>query len=309
MPTPHTLEHFDSHARINRALWLAIAAVATLDIAWAATLGITFDVSRAQVFLYATFGCLLLSWCYRHLRRDDTIWLVGHVTAQIICATAALGVLSYLSAGLGFALRDQELIAIDRALGFDWLKWMSWVNEHPMVARIFTAAYFTSGPQIMLMVGALFLCRQALHIQRFVAAFMLAALLTIFFAAVFPAFGGYVHYNIDVASQFPNLHPAAARVHELPMGGMRDGTTRILAFPLEGIVTFPSFHSALAVVITYASWPLRRLFWPVATLNFIVLMSTPTDGGHYLTDIIGGVLCAAAAIALAQKIRFTPKGA
>jgi membrane-associated phospholipid phosphatase len=291
--------------KLTHVIWAAIFLLILLDAGWAHFASIGFDFSRAMIFFYVVAGCIGLSQFYKHVRRDDTVWLIGHVTAQIICATAALGVLSYLSAGLNFPLHDEQLIKLDAMLGFDWREHMAFVNRNPWLADIFTLAYFTSGPQIMIILGLMFMFRQSQHIQRFIVAFMLTALLTIFFAATFAAFGGYVHYNIDVATQLPNLHPAAARVHELPMMGMRNGTTHILAFPLEGIVTFPSFHSALAMVMTYACWPVKKLFWPVAALNVVVLLSTPTNGGHYLFDIFGGVACAAIAIWLAQRIRFT----
>lgn len=290
------------HYRLNRQIWAAIAVLALINGCWSVMLGVALDVSHAVIFFYVVAGCLTLSAIYHYLRPDALIWLIGQVTAQMICATAMLGILSYLSAGLNFPLVDETLIAADRALGFNWRDYLAFVNDRPTLARLYTAAYFTSGPQIMVVIGLLFCTKHTLEIQNFLIAFMSAALITIFFAALFPAFGGYVHYDIDVPSQFPNLRPAAARVHELPMQMMRGGTMQTLAFPLEGIVTFPSFHSALAVILTYTCRPVRWLFWVALPLNITVLLSTPTDGGHYLSDILSGVAAAAAAIYIAQRI-------
>src|SRR5260370_34917421 len=56
---------------------------------------------------------------------------------------------------------------------------------------------------------------------------------------------------------------------------------------LKGVIAFPSFHAALAMLFTYAH---RRLptFLPMAVFNGLMLLAIPSEGGHYLVDIIGG---------------------
>ncbi|MEI7609953.1 MAG: phosphatase PAP2 family protein, partial [Rhodospirillaceae bacterium] len=56
-----------------------------------------------------------------------------------------------------------------------------------------------------------------------------------------------------------------------------------------GIVTFPSFHSALAVLLVWAARGLGRMIIPVAALNAVVLAVTPIYGGHYFVDVIAGI--------------------
>ena len=44
--------------------------------------------------------------------------------------------------------------------------------------------------------------------------------------------------------------------------GLRDGTFRFLvAVGAEGIITFPSLHAALAVIVIAAIWPVAVLRW------------------------------------------------
>ena len=43
-------------------------------------------------------------------------------------------------------------------------------------------------------------------------------------------------------------------------------------------------------------------FWPVLVLNLAVILSTPVDGGHHLSDAIGGVLVALASWALVALV-------
>ncbi len=88
------------------------------------------------------------------------------------------------------------------------------------------------------------------------------------------------------------------------MKEIRAGLWTTLDFnKVDGIVTFPSFHAALAVVFPFA---VRRVRWALtimAPLNALMLLSTPTVGGHYLADTVAGVLLALISIALTTAIR------
>lgn len=57
---------------------------------------------------------------------------------------------------------------------------------------------------------------------------------------------------------------------------------------VQGMVTFPSFHTVLALLVPFALRGYRWVFWPAVTLNAVVLVGTLTEGGHYLTDVLGG---------------------
>jgi membrane-associated phospholipid phosphatase len=76
----------------------------------------------------------------------------------------------------------------------------------------------------------------------------------------------------------------------------------------EGIVTFPSFHATLAIIMTYA---VRRYRWALAvfgSLNCLMILAIPTVGGHYLVDLFGGAVVAGLAILLVPLIRRPLRG-
>jgi len=285
---------------VNWMIWRILAVLAVICGIWLAAEGMSLDVSGIRVFFYIYGLFLVVSLFYRFVRRDDFIYLFGQVATQWLTAAALLGVLSYVSARLSFPLTDETWIAIDRAIGFDWRAYITWVDHYPFLTFLSSTAYISSGPQMMAMVVVLFLYKKISHIQRFLLTFLFTGIVTIFFAAIFPAVAGYVHYNIDV-SHYANLHPIAARIHEAPYLAMRNHTTDVLTFPMQGIITFPSFHSALAIVLIYASWPVRWLRALAIPLNILVLFATPIDGGHWLTDVLGGVVIAFAVIYFIDK--------
>ncbi len=292
----------------NRLIWAALFGLAACTALWVAAEGLGVDATRAMRFFYIYAMFAAISLIYRFLRRDDNLYLLGHLANQWLTTAAILGVLSYVSSRLNFPLTDAALINLDLALGFDWKSYVAWVDKTPWLADLFTYAYFSSGPQIMVLVALLFLCKHTAHNQRFLIAFILTALVTVVLAALFPAVGGYVYYDIDVHTHYQNIHPAAARIHEADLMAMRNHTMSVLAFPLQGLVTFPSFHSALSIVLIYAAWPVWWLRIIALPLNIVILFSTPVDGGHYLTDILGGVVIALMVIALVERV-FNPKTA
>jgi hypothetical protein len=96
-----------------------------------------------------------------------------------------------------------------------------------------------------------------------------------------------------------NLQPYLDQLRDLPP--TRDGALRHLDhFGLGGIVTFPSFHAASAVLYAWALWPARWMR-PIVVLAFTAMLAaTPINGGHYFIDIIAGTAIAVLAIVAAR---------
>ncbi|HSI16732.1 MAG TPA: phosphatase PAP2 family protein, partial [Sphingomonas sp.] len=65
---------------------------------------------------------------------------------------------------------------------------------------------------------------------------------------------------------------------------------------IRGLVSAPSFHTASAVLFIAAAWPWRTLRWPLLALNVAMLISTPVEGTHYLSDMILGAAVAGVAL-------------
>jgi membrane-associated phospholipid phosphatase len=83
--------------------------------------------------------------------------------------------------------------------------------------------------------------------------------------------------------------------------GLRDGSFRALvAAGSEGIITFPSLHAALAVILIVALWPIPILRWAILGVNSVMLAATPIDGSHYFIDVLAGIAVAALALIAAR---------
>ena len=119
-------------------------------------------------------------------------------------------------------------------------------------------------------------------------------------SAFVPAIGVYQQIGLDPAA-LSNIEPRAYLEGVRDLGPVRDGTLRHLdLFALAGIVTFPSFHAASAVLYLWALWPVRWMRPIALVANAAMLASTPVDGGHYFVDLIAGIALAGAAILAAR---------
>jgi hypothetical protein len=78
--------------------------------------------------------------------------------------------------------------------------------------------------------------------------------------------------------------------------GLRDGSlTKIDVSQVQGVVSFPSFHTMLGVIATYALRDTRALFIPAAIVNAAMIVATLPVGGHHLMDTLAGAAISIAA--------------
>ena len=287
------------HFHVNMCIWYCILMVGAVDAIWLWNSGMSMDITRSAALFGILFGCLGVSLFYRYIRKDDRIFFICQITSQLISGTLFLAMLSYLSSRLDLPLVDAQLIAADHWLFFDWRHWVEMWDQWPVMSRICSVAYISAAPQISLILALLFLHGDIAQIQRFVVAFFYSGLAVIIIAALFPAMGGYIYYSLD-PTHFQYLHPAAGRIHEDALVAMRNHSITTMTLDFQGLVTFPSFHAVLAILLIYASLPIRWLAAILIPVNVLMLLSTPGDGGHYLVDVIAGIILAWQALAFAK---------
>jgi membrane-associated phospholipid phosphatase len=76
---------------------------------------------------------------------------------------------------------------------------------------------------------------------------------------------------------------------------LRAGTFKTLQLrELEGLITFPSFHVAGGLMVTWAFRRYRRMFLALAVLNALMIASTVLLGPHYAVDILASLVVFAA---------------
>jgi membrane-associated phospholipid phosphatase len=145
------------------------------------------------------------------------------------------------------------------------------------------------------------LTKNYVRLQQFTMACTLTVCVTTVISSLVPAIGTYHQYGLPTDFSGFNAIGYLVQIDRLPL--TRDGTLRVLDIShLGGIITFPSFHAAAAILALWGFW---GVWWmrPVSIIaNVGMLMATPLLGGHYFVDVLAGVGLAALAIAVANLI-------
>ncbi len=224
---------------------------------------------------------------------------VARQTAIVMaCLTVPSITFMYLASATATPLQDQTLAAVDELFRFDWRYFHALMNR-PIVSTVLVWSYHFIGPQLLMV--------YALHAafgdaDKAIELNTLTAVSSVFvgWGMVFwPAAGAYSLYQTE-----PGYFTAAAGMwhyHELEL--LRSGEPFPLAIErAQGLTTFPSFHSALGIIVTYSLREWRRIFYVAVLINTLMIISTIPEGGHYLIDVVAGIAIGVVAVAIVRMI-------
>jgi membrane-associated phospholipid phosphatase len=287
--------------RSNRAAWGMIGAILAVDLAWLAFSPISVVPLSLAGPVLAGGALAAAAHVYRVRRGEARLADVLDVVGQMVAFMAAAALLSYLVASLALPQQDALFYALDRALGLDWLAYLRFVDARPALGLAFTLAYASFIPQVLVLLIGLGFSGRGHAARVMLLAMMVAGLVTIAISALLPAMAMFVHLGLTPAD-YPNLTPAAAFVHVADIAALRSGAPVLLDLSTaEGIITFPSYHAALGLLMLLAGLAHSWLRWPFVVINLTMIAATPIDGGHYFVDVLAGLVIAAAAHALALR--------
>lgn len=290
MTTPHAPNSF---------AWriLNLFGLATLALGY--SLGFTVDLD--VLIVLPVIGALLaVHFFYRTLRPNPAFAASTGVAAFFISCMLVMGPLSYIVVANGRPLMDADFAAIDAALGFDWRAVQRFTAQNWWLSKGGAWVYGWSGMQMILTWTVLIWTGQFHRLSIFLSALVLATGVVLIISGFMPAAGAYVHYGV-AADQMGHLKGTGAGVWHLKhFTALRDGSLRHLVLAQsEGLITFPSFHTVVAVLAGWGLWQMRLWRWPMAVLSAAVISTTVPIGGHHLIDLFAGGLAAAAAVAVA----------
>src|SRR6185437_16435606 len=139
------------------------------------------------------------------------------------------------------------------ALGLDRHAYLKFFAEWPWLARTVELAYFSMLPQFALVPAIVFFARRFEEAQRMAIAIAISLLITVFVSVFTPSVTAFAHVDLtEMASVPANLYTP-----EATMEGLRSGVLRSISLNhLEGLVSFPSFHTAAALIF---AWTLRSV--------------------------------------------------
>jgi hypothetical protein len=273
---------------VSTRVWLLLAGLSGCDLLWCAALrmGLShwWPLALASLALLGlTLGCRLSAAGRRIAAVAEWIllWLIFAVAGAL---------LTYLAAAQGGPVYDARLALADAELGFNWAAWLGFVAAHPALKLLLAVPYQSLVAQVVLSVLWLsWSWRDERNAELLINA-TLALLMTTAVFFLFPTLGPCVGV------------PACQDAYVDDLVGLRHGNLPSLDIMLlKGVIAFPSFHAVLAILFTYAHRG-SRIFVPVAVFNALMLLSIPSEGGHYLVDVFGGVTVGGLAILMTRAL-------
>jgi membrane-associated phospholipid phosphatase len=295
------------------AAWTALAGLAAVDAVWLSLSRLSFAASnwdsiiRLVLFTAIAFGfCGLVS--HRLANETDRVGSALRegakrvelfAVAALAFALLAVTVIAYCCLGTAAALplQDARLAQIDRWMGFDWAAFVEFANSSALASWLLVKAY-QSTPYML--IGTMLWCcisGQGERLAEFLALSCITSVGIAIGMMILPAAGAYPYYHLPF-SAYEHFGAGSGMWHHELLMALRTGQTTVIDFNVPNsncLVTFPSGHTILAIITTYALRGSRWTLIPALIVNGAMVVSTIPHGGHHLFDlVVGGVIAACA---------------
>jgi membrane-associated phospholipid phosphatase len=287
----------------GRLAWSLCGLIVAADAIWLAAYR-PFGMDWEALLAMAPFMMLLLALAHftTHMRTAPRVASLCLALCYLYVMTFAVALLSYLSVSVCPPLQDAAFAAADKRLGFDWLALLSWTAENRWAATTMTKAYQSSAAQTIGVALLFSFLKRPKELYAFLALYALTAVAVIALSTPFPAAGAFPFYQPD-PGVYGLPHPKSGLWHWQEFKALRDGTlTQFDLVKAQGVIQFPSFHTALAIITAYSMRNVRYLGAGLLALNAVVIVSTLPIGGHHLVDVIAGAGIAFAAILVVRRV-------
>ncbi len=275
--------------------WLAAssAAVFAADVVLFSARGLSVEWSTVWMYL-ALLAVLLVVWLNFYVvpgpRREHMAAETVFVVFLLILLTNVASPLQYGAVALGAPYADRWLAAADASLGASVPAMAAWTRAHGTIALAAALAYATLLPQFLFTVVALGALRDRARLWEFAFHFHVCLIVTVAALTIVPAVCPPAYYGFASTIDMTRL------IGQIQ--GLHDGTLRVVRFDrLEGLVSFPSFHVAGALIVTWAFRQRPRFLVPLIVLNAALTVSTFLTGVHYVVDVLAAVPLVAMSVA------------
>ncbi|BCH25180.1 hypothetical protein MesoLjLb_49650 [Mesorhizobium sp. L-8-3] len=233
------------------------------------------------------------------LRTADFLNALAIVASAFIALGIATTIFMYIAAATTEPLADPLLASIDASLGFNWL-WLLSVTNRPIIAPTLAFAYHALSYQLPLVLLVHMASRRTDRAMEFVALLAVSSAFTGTLMALVPAEGAYAFFR---PADFSHFTAQAGMWHHETLMALRSGRPfDLIMTKSSGLVTFPSYHTALGIMVVFAFRHHRWLFWPAVVLNTLMIMATLPEGGHHLIDVVAGAAVGFVSVALVQRL-------
>ncbi len=285
--------------------WTLICGIATICMLLGQAQG--FGVLLGRAVLPGIGLAVLVAGLVIGRRSGNARLTAGALAFLQMTLFTILGVvLTYLLAARAGPLWDAEFSAADARLGLVWPTVFAAADRMPAALLMLGGIAYHS--LVLQMVVSIVLLAGAGRLQRLrtmVAAAILSGTVTVLISGVMPALG-----NLFDPLHYKALWPSVAWLDRDLVLRLRDGTLRQVDLShMTGIVSFPSYHAALPVILVWGLRPFSRIRAPATVWAGLTIVATPLFGGHYAVDVLAGLVLAIGGLVVATRLPTTcPEG-
>lgn len=286
----------------ERMFAFIIAAIAIVDLVLIVLKGVSVDWAGYSVPFFGSMLLIAGGQYYSIHRGEKRLALALTASGLFIIFTLVASVFNYLLLPIRFPVLDTFWVRLDAKIGYDWPSFVMWIAQWPILAKILLLVYFSSLPQLVLVILILAFTDNAKALWHFLLTGAIAVLICIGVWFFFPSFGasavhGLPQHILDIV-QIP-VDPKYSR-EVLRLAG--EGPGYISPTNALGLIGFPSFHSVMACMSVIFLARTKWIFPFAALLNLMMIPAILIHGGHHLSDVFGGVFTFVAAYFLAGKL-------
>ncbi len=287
----------------NKATWRLLIACGLATAALGMAQGFVLHPASVAIGVAVLGVMLAIAHVYTERRPDPMLALPAILVAYFVANGLVFGSMSYFLAGLHRPFIDSQLAALDPLLGFDWHALQRFTASHELFAKVSTIVYHSSPIQIFIVWIVLVLTGDLRRLSEFLTAMVVATALCLGVAGILPATGAYIYFAVPEGNlgALAGTNPGTWHIPDLL--ALRDGSLRVVDLSrLQGIVTFPSFHTIVALLCGWALVHKRWIGLPFAAHSAFIVFTTLPVGGHYLADLIAGGSITVVAILAARRV-------
>ncbi|WP_342167055.1 phosphatase PAP2 family protein [Methylobacterium sp. SD21] len=265
------------------------------------------DIGRSSTLWHSLIFGVVVILIRQIIRR----WTPRLTYASTIFETSAIFLLSwepilvicYSAQTPSLPLCDDLYRSLDLLLGFDGAAVIEWMSHYPALCWFMGIAYNMFFPSmfIVMLFGGWFGSAYKIA-ERAAISIIFAFLITAGLSSLFPAYGYGAYITPDLIR---TVAIGATPIAQLD--ALRDGSMRILdSSEGGGIITFPSMHWGLAIILLGTTSRLRWLFFMMVPISLGLMATALVQGAHYLADAIAGAMVGGLSIIIADGFLSLP---
>jgi hypothetical protein len=215
-------------------------------------------------------------------------------------------IFSYLTIENGWAVRDDLIVSIDNFLGFDWRAYTLFVLEHGWLRWASLIMYILA--PVLVGFTLFWFCRKGefSRASELVAMVIVGGVLCVVISGVLPTAGGGGYFPAD--NEFYRGHYVVFdNSYKDTLFQLRNGAGKdVFLLRPVGLIAFPSYHVCLALVVILLVRGTGVTGWIIIGLSVGSMFSVPVQGGHHLSDVLGGLLVGLIAFWVVKKVSKLP---